>query len=484
MSFWICAVAGVVLTLLLTVFASFLDLLPPTIAALLTQVTKVVRVAIYNICRERLVRLIGSGSPNRPVRIIEFSPKPDVLSSTATSRPEKTSVAELDVHDQSWYLSVALSPSVAFGDGYVDGRWSTPDLKKLLFALLSDPTIRAASGSRLYSLLVLYRRVLSNAQSLRRSKENVEAHYDIGNELYTAMLDPYMQYSCGWWPEGISTIEDAQLLKMRVTLDKLQLRPGMRLLDVGCGWGGLMEYARLRYGAVCFGLTLSREQATLGAQRYPGVTFLLQDYRHFCADNPRGYHAVVSVGMFEHVGLRNFPTFFRCIRNVLKDEGIFLLHTIVSASSGVPTNEWIEKRIFPGGELPSLAELSRGSEGHFATPEDVQNVGPYYAKTLAAWRERAEAFWSDLDRKWTQKDSPDAELVKMHALYTESFRRAWRFYLTSCECAFAIGNVALLQVVFRPSGPLGRDGGRNVLPRIDGVNPSTFPDERKVLSLS
>jgi cyclopropane-fatty-acyl-phospholipid synthase len=265
-----------------------------------------------------------------------------------------------------------------------------------------------------------------------------ELHYDLGNDLYEAMLDPSMAYSCGYWPAA-QTLTQAQEAKLELICQKLQLEPGMTLLDIGCGWGSLMFHAARQHGVQCVGLTISKEQARLGAQKARDlpVRFELADYRQFNPYGEQRFDRVASIGMFEHVGHKNYRTYFDMARRSLRDDGLFLLHTIGKNRAGAGIDPWIEKYIFPNGVLPSASEIAYYSEEDFVM-EDWHNFGEDYDKTLMAWHARFEAAWPSLQER-----------------YGERFYRMWRYYLLCCAGTFRARDNQLWQVVLSPGGQAG-----------------------------
>lgn len=363
---------------------------------------------------------------------------------------------DIVVYQRRFWLRLAENPSLGFGEGYMDGDWNSPKLEACLTALLGCREMRVAARPSWN-----WHRLLLNAQSIGRSRKVAKVHYDVGNDLYAAMLDPRLQYSCGWWPPSVNTLEEAQLLKIKVLCAKLQLHPGMRVLDIGCGWGGLLDYMQRHHGVIGIGLTLSKEQVKLGRQRFPTVEFVLQDYREYCATHRGCFDRIVSVGMFEHVGPSNYRTFFEACRSALvpDDSGLLLLHTIGCDESTTSTNEWIDKYIFPGGVLPSIRYIGQAIERSFVM-EDWQNVGPYYARTLREWKKRSSAFFR------AQKRDNDDDRQQ----YSLRFQRMWKFYLVSCKVLFDLRKLQLWQIVLTPAGFVDRVTHRKtIVPRYDGI---------------
>jgi cyclopropane-fatty-acyl-phospholipid synthase len=342
---------------------------------------------------------------------------------------------DMQPHHPRLFQRIVTQGSLGLGDSYVDGWWDCERLDEFVArALRAQIDQHVTAGPWLRRLQAR----LVNLQSLSRAWQVGREHYDLGNDLFEAMLDPYMAYSCGYWAKA-TTLEAAQEDKLDMVCRKLGLQPGMRLLDIGCGWGSLMRFAAERYGVSCVGLTVSREQAAWCAEKARGlpVRFELTDYRQFNVDGQERFDRIASIGMFEHVGHRNYDAYFAMARRSLVDNGLFLLHTIGKKYSGTLIDPWIERYIFPNGALPSLSELAHASEPHFVT-EDWHNFGGDYDRTLMAWHERFEQAWPRLRER-----------------YDERFRRMWRYYLLSCAGSFRARDNQLWQVVLSPSGVEG-----------------------------
>ena len=326
--------------------------------------------------------------------------------------------------------------SLGLGESYMQGWWDCPQLDEFIARLLAARLDERAGGARL--LLQALRAQLFNLQSLRRAWRVGEVHYDIGNDFFAAMLGDGMTYTCGYWTAA-DDLEAAQNAKLELVCTKLGLQPGMRLLDIGCGWGCLMRHAAERYRVDGVGLTISRQQAELGRQRCHGlpVDFRLLDYRDFARDSCERFDRIASLGMFEHVGHKNYRVFFEMAQRCLRDDGLLLLHTIGKNQSGTPTDPWIDRYIFPNGELPSLGEIAGAAEEYFVI-EDVHNFGADYDRTLMAWHRRFEAAWP-----------------RFAAQYGERFRRMWRYYLLACAGSFRVRANQLWQIVLSPRGVAG-----------------------------
>ncbi|MFU0921903.1 cyclopropane fatty acyl phospholipid synthase [Kluyvera sichuanensis] len=343
---------------------------------------------------------------------------------------------DIQVHHADFFKRVFQQGSLGLGESYMEGWWDCERLDILFCKILKAKLDKQVPGNLRDILRVVSAR-LFNLQSRSRSWIVGKEHYDIGNDLFALMLDPHMQYSCGYWRDA-QTLDEAQNAKLKMICEKLQLKPGMRLLDIGCGWGGLAAYAARNYGVSVDGVTISREQQKLAQQRCEGldVNILLQDYR----DLNTGYDRIVSVGMFEHVGPKNYDTYFSVVDRCLKPDGLFLLHTIGSNQTGLSVDPWINKYIFPNGCLPSIRQIASVSESRLIM-EDWHNFGSDYDKTLMAWHQRFNQAWSGLSSN-----------------YTPRFRRMFNYYLCACAGAFRARDIELWQVLFSR----GAEGGMHV----------------------
>jgi cyclopropane-fatty-acyl-phospholipid synthase len=336
------------------------------------------------------------------------------------------------VHDERFFARVLAQGSLGLGESYMDGWWDVRSLDGFLLRLLQARLDRRVRGLAAIGDAVLAR--LSNRQSRARSGEVGRHHYDLGNDLYAAMLGRRLVYSCGYWRQA-ADLDAAQEDKLDLVCRKLQLRPGMRVLDIGCGWGEALKFAHERYGVSGVGLTISKEQAEFARRLCAGlpVEIRLQDYREL--DEP--FDAVFSIGMFEHVGVRNYRTCFEVVRRCLADHGLFLLHTIGGNISVRRTDPWIARYIFPNSMLPSAVQIAAASEGLFVL-EDWHGFGADYDRTLQAWRDNVEAAWERLGPR-----------------YDERFRRMWRFYLAGSMASFRSRHAQLWQLVLSPRGVPG-----------------------------
>jgi cyclopropane-fatty-acyl-phospholipid synthase len=282
---------------------------------------------------------------------------------------------DIKVHDDRFYQRVLGEGSIGFGESYMEGMWDCQDLDELLYRLQKAELDKKIVSLRL-GLLAL-RAKLFNLQTPRRAFDVGKKHYDRDNALFKAMLDKRMAYSCAYWKESKS-LDQAQEAKLDLVCRKLNLKPGQRILDIGCGWGSFMKFAAEKYKARCVGITVSEEQVALGKALCKGlpVEFRLQDYR----DLNGKFDHVVSIGMFEHVGAKNYRTYFKVAHRCLKDEGLFLLHTVSCNKPGDSPDPWIAKHIFTNSATPTAAQIASAVQGLFII-EDWHNFGHDYAKT-------------------------------------------------------------------------------------------------------
>lgn len=344
---------------------------------------------------------------------------------------------DIRVHDPRLWKRVLAQGNLGFGEAYMDRWWDCDAIDEMIYRILIHQANQGI-GKRLRHAADYLRSRLINLQSLSRAFRVGECHYDIGNELYERMLDRRLTYTCGYWQGGAGSLDEAQEQKLDLICRKLQLEPGMRMLDIGCGWGSLCRYAAENYGVECVGLTISAEQVKLGnrvCEDLP-VEIRMQDYRQ-CEER---FDRIASVGMFEHVGPKNYREFMDVAHRCLKPDGLFLLHTIGSNETYTVADPFFTRYIFPGGHLPSLRQISSASESLFVT-EDLHNFGADYDRTLMCWHDNFERSWS--------------ELAASDHRYSETFRRMWRYYLLSCAAAFRARKLQLWQWVFSPTGLSG-----------------------------
>ncbi|CNJ84243.1 cyclopropane fatty acyl phospholipid synthase [Yersinia mollaretii] len=340
---------------------------------------------------------------------------------------------DIRVNNPDFFKRVLQEGSLALGESYMDGWWEC-DRLDIFFQRVLRAGLENQLPHHLKDTLRIAAARVINLQSKKRAWIVGKEHYDLGNDLFSLMLDPNMQYSCGYWKDA-TTLEQAQENKLRMICEKLQLAPGMKLLDIGCGWGGLAAYAARHYGVSVSGVTISAEQQKLAQERCEGldVTILLQDYR----DLNEQFDRIVSVGMFEHVGPKNYRTYFDVVHRNLKPDGLFLLHTIGANRTDLSIDPWINKYIFPNGCLPSVKHIAQASEPYFIM-EDWHNFGADYDRTLMAWYARFQAAWPSLAEN-----------------YSSRFERMFSYYLNACAGAFRARDIQLWQVLFSPNGVEG-----------------------------
>ncbi|MCB2204464.1 cyclopropane fatty acyl phospholipid synthase [bacterium] len=341
---------------------------------------------------------------------------------------------DMVVHNEQLYDRLLRDRALAMGEAYMDGWWDSEDLGETIRRILSSNLEHAISIRTL--ILPALKARFTNRQSRSRAAKDVSSHYDRGNALFTAMLDRRMTYSCAYWGEHES-LDAAQEAKLDLVCRKIGLQEGDRVLDIGCGWGSFMKFAAERYGAQAVGVTLSKEQVSLGKELCTGwpVEFRLQDYREL----DEKFDHIVSIGMVEHVGAANFESFMRVAERCLKDNGLFLLHTIGTRSGRVDPDSWSDRYIFPGSHLPTAGELVTAAGERFIV-EDWHNFGVDYARTLDAWFDNFSAHWKG----------------ELDAIYDERFYRMWTYFLKSSAASFRARRNHVWQIVFSKRGV---DGG-------------------------
>ncbi len=340
--------------------------------------------------------------------------------------------SDIRVHEADLYPRILAHGSLGLGEAYMDGWWDSDDLDGFLFRLLDahlDERVGTFEDARLF-----LRARLLNLQRGRRAWEVGERHYDLGNDLFQAMLGKRLVYSCGYWKDA-ENLDDAQEAKLDLVCRKLDLQSGMRVLDIGCGWGEALKFAAERYGVSGVGVTVSQEQADYARSLCRGlpIEIRVQDYRELDERFDRAW----SIGMFEHVGVKNYRTYFDVKRRSLVDGGLALLHCIGSNVSSNHTDPWIAKYIFPNSMIPSAEQIANAAEGVFVI-EDWHNFGADYDRTLMAWRANFDAAWPGLSHK-----------------YDERFRRMWRFYISASAAVFRSRRDQLWQLVLSPDGVPG-----------------------------
>jgi cyclopropane-fatty-acyl-phospholipid synthase len=366
--------------------------------------------------------------------------------------------------DRPWDIRVnrdrlyrrALRGSLGIGEAYIDGDWDCDALDELFRRVLSvntqkKPLIRAARAWRSFQSRVM------NLQTRKRSRAVAEEHYDIDHRMYALFLGPWNQYTCCFF-DGTNDLERAEVIKLEMLCDKLELKPGMRLLDIGCGWGGFAKYAASTRGCEVTGISLSDEQIRYANDYTHGlpVTIRKLDYRDLPDSGLAPFDRISIVGMIEHVGYKNYAGLLEIVHQMLKPDGLFLLHTIGNNEHSTVVDPWMEKYIFRNSMAPAMSHLANAAEGRFVV-EDWENYGHYYSPTLQAWHDRFNANWDRI------------RSLKTARPFDDRFRRLWNYYLMSSKAAFDVEQLHLWQIVMTRC-----NSGRGVYRRVmrSSVTPS------------
>ncbi len=344
---------------------------------------------------------------------------------------------DIQVHDERFYTRLFKNPELELGDTYVEGCWDCAQLDEAFTRIFRADLERIVQSDKRFLYGILYNKIKSaltriiNYQSKTKAYEVGRRHYDIGNDLYQLMLDQQLNYSCAYWKNS-RTLDEAQNAKLELVCQKLGLKPGMQVLDIGCGWGAFAKYAAEKYHVSVIGTTISEQQYHRARELCQGlpIEIKMQDYR----DITDQFDRICSIGMFEHVGYRNYRRYMKVANRCLKDDGLFLLHCIGVNTSLTRTNPWIDKHIFPNGGLPSIKQIGAAIENLFIM-EDWHNFGADYDTTLLAWYANFNQHWDTLKTK-----------------YNEEFRRMWNFYLMSSAGAFRARELQLWQIVLSKKG--------------------------------
>ncbi|MDY0093492.1 MAG: cyclopropane fatty acyl phospholipid synthase [Candidatus Vecturithrix sp.] len=321
---------------------------------------------------------------------------------------------DIQIHDEQFYQRVMEDGELGFGESYMDGLWDCEALDECLYRI-TGAKLEQKLRKNWKMFWYAARAHVLNRQKKSRAPQVAQQHYDLGNDLYRAMLDARLNYTCGYWKHA-ATLDQAQEAKLELVCQKINLRSGMTVLELGCGWGSFAKYAAEKYGAHVTALNISTEQVRLARELCAGlpVEIRQQDYR----EAEGTYDAVVSIGILEHVGYKNYRMYMAVVERCLKEDGIAFIHTIGGNTSKISANQWIDTYIFPNGMLPSIAQIGEAMENLFVM-EDWHNFGPDYDTTLMAWYRNFKQAWPQLQAK-----------------YDERFYRIWRFYLLSCAGAF------------------------------------------------
>ncbi len=355
------------------------------------------------------------------------------LLSTSGVRINGQNPWDIRVNNELFYEKILTEGSLGLGEAYIEKWWDAQRLDEFFYRILNaDLEGGIKRNWKLLKEILIYK--LINRQTRSRSIRISGSHYNLGNNLFTHMLDKRMVYSCGYW-KNASTIDEAQVAKMDIICKKLNLQPGMHILDIGCGWGSFAKFAAENYDVKVTGITVSSEQADLAKTICAGwpVDIKLLDYRLLSGK----FDHIISIGMFEHVGYKNYSDYMRVVHRCLKDEGLFLLHTIGGNISETNIDPWINKYIFKDAMLPSIQQIGRAIEGLFVM-EDWHNLSADYDKTLMAWHDNFVSSWDELKED-----------------YDEKFYRMWNYYLLMCAGTFRSRKNQVWQIVLSKKGIVG-----------------------------
>jgi len=332
---------------------------------------------------------------------------------------------DIQVHNPNFFSRILAQNSLGLGESYMDGWWDCKELDKFFYKIFkSNIREKVKSPNLMWGVL---KSKLINMQSIKRSKIVGEKHYDIGNALFENMLDKRMVYTCGYW-KNAKTLDKAQEDKLDLVCKKIGLKPGMKVLDIGCGWGSFAKYAAQKYKVNVVGVTISKEQVKLGRELCKGlpIDIRFQDYR----DVNERFDRIVSLGMFEHVGEKNYKTYMKTVHKLLKSDGLFLLHTIGNNNKKMWIDPWLLKYIFPNGQIPLTNQVRKASKGLFVL-QDWHEFGTYYDKTLMAWHKNFTKNWNKIKSK-----------------YDKRFYRMWNYFLLGSAGNFRAHKIDLWQIVF------------------------------------
>lgn len=339
---------------------------------------------------------------------------------------------DIQVHDPIVYSMVASNGSLGLGEAYMQGMWDCDAIDEFIFRC-SKYRIQHQIKWKSIAYIAFFR--LLNFQKKSRAFSVGEAHYNLGNDLFEVMLDTNMAYSCGYW-RNAANLDQAQLNKIHLIANKLGLKPGMRVLDIGCGWGTIPAYLAQHYGVEVVGVTISTEQARYAQKKCETlpVDIRVQDYRSLSEKTNEKFDRIYSIGMFEHVGRRNYRTYMKVVKRCLKDDGVFVLHTIGAHSGSGTPDPWMSRYIFPNGMIPQQGDVMKAI-GQYFIIEDWHNFGRDYDKTLMAWLANFDRAWPDLSSS-----------------YDQQFYRMWRYYLMISAGSFRSRLNQLWQITLSPRG--------------------------------
>ena len=345
---------------------------------------------------------------------------------------------DIQVHNDQFYPRTAHG-ALGLGESYMDGDWDVESLDALFRRFLTA----GLTSSLLYKLNnvgLLIRAKLANLQNKRRSRAVAEEHYDLDFRMYEQFLGPYNQYTCCFF-DGTDKLERAEIIKLDMICNKLEINSDDHVLDIGCGWGGFAKYAATTRGCEITGVTISNEQAEYAYKYTAGlpVDIVLSDYRDLPDKLDCRYDKILICGMIEHVGYKNYGNIMHVVHELLDDDGLFLLQTIGNSDESAIVDRWFEKYIFRNSMAPSMSQLTRAIQGLFVV-HDWENYGHYYSKTLSAWQANFEKNWDAI------------KALKVRPAFDEKFRRMWNYYLFSSKAAFDVENLLLWQIVMSKMG--------------------------------
>lgn len=345
---------------------------------------------------------------------------------------------DIQIHDPRTYRRLFPHPILGIGEAYMEGWWSCEKLDEFIFRMLRNSNIHVLTENW-YSQLIKMTNILFNQQTRSKSRDVAIKHYNLDNAFYRCMLGESMTYSCAYW-HNATLLDEAQYQKLDLICRKLKLTRGNRILDIGCGWGAFAKYVSERYGCEVVAVNIAEKQVEYAHELCKGlpVTFYLCDWRDDNIYNPKNekFDHVISVGFAEHLGYKNYRQFMQVVRANLKEDGLFLLHTIGRNDSSKLTDPWIRKYIFPHGMTPSLQQLAASMEQLFIL-EDLHNFGSDYDKTLMTWKNNFDHHWPQLSHR-----------------YDDKFYRMWSYYLLTCAGVFRARDLQLWQFVLSPRGVL------------------------------
>ncbi len=345
---------------------------------------------------------------------------------------------DMRIHRPETISRISKDPSLGGGESYMDGWWDCDRLDDFFYRIFRNIELRELYNPSTF-LKFKIKNLLIHPNNKHRSLRVAEQHYNIGNHLYQVMLGESMAYTCGYW-KNATNLNEAQYNKYDLICKKLDLQPGEKILELGCGFGGFAKYAAEHYGVEITAVNISRQQMLYAKEICKNLPVKLHecDYRDVQLYNPqrRKFDKLVSIGLCEHIGYREYKNFMNIAKENLAEDGLFLLHTIGKNISIQFADSWIQKYIFPSGVLPTVAQISLASEPNFVI-EDLHNIGADYDKTLMAWDQNFLENWQHLK-----------------PFYDERFFRMWRYYLLSCAGGFRARAMQLYQFIFSPKGKL------------------------------